>query len=161
MKKYHLHNRPNRELKEETEINEILLNGKFAVISMCRNNEPYIVSLSYGYDLKNKCLYFHCATEGLKLDFIAANKKVCATVIEDKGYIQGECAHEYKTAVFWGEMFIVEDNEEKKHGMNILLEHLEKKEDIVENLMLKSEKVYAKMNILKLNIDEIHAKAGR
>jgi nitroimidazol reductase NimA-like FMN-containing flavoprotein (pyridoxamine 5'-phosphate oxidase superfamily) len=69
MKQYHLHNRPNRELKQESDINAIIKNGKFAVISMCRDNEPYIVTLSYGYDLEKKTLYFHCAQKGLKLDF--------------------------------------------------------------------------------------------
>ncbi|MBW6479881.1 MAG: pyridoxamine 5'-phosphate oxidase family protein, partial [Bacteroidales bacterium] len=86
MKKYHLHNRPNRELKTQEEINSILSKGKYAVISMCRDNEPYIVTLSYGADLTSKTLYFHCATKGLKLDFLSSNKNVCATVIEDGGY---------------------------------------------------------------------------
>ncbi|GAH11801.1 unnamed protein product, partial [marine sediment metagenome] len=29
---------------------EIMKNGKFSTISMCRNDEPYIVTLSYGFD---------------------------------------------------------------------------------------------------------------
>ncbi len=87
MEKYHLHNRTERELKDEAEIKAILNKGKFTVISMCRNNEPYIVSLSYGYDVKNNSLYFHCSRKGLKLEFIRENPKVCATVIEDGGYV--------------------------------------------------------------------------
>ena len=90
-KKYHMINRPNRELTEESDINAILKNGKFVVISMCRDNEPYIVTLSYGYDIENNSLYFHVARQGLKLDFLKSNKVVCATVIEDGGYIMDEC----------------------------------------------------------------------
>jgi nitroimidazol reductase NimA-like FMN-containing flavoprotein (pyridoxamine 5'-phosphate oxidase superfamily) len=128
---------------------------------MCRDNEPYIVTLSYGFDVKEKVLYFHCALNGLKLDFINYNEKVCATVIEDGGYVTGECAHEYKTAVFSGNMNIVNDLEEKMHGMRILLNHLEKEDAVVKEKMLKSESFYSKMNILKLDIKQIHAKAGR
>ena len=41
MPKYHMQNRPNRELTEPSEVEEILKEGKYAVISMYRNNEPY------------------------------------------------------------------------------------------------------------------------
>ena len=56
MRKYHLHNRPNRELTEKSDIDRILKEGKFAVISMCRDNEPYIVTLSYGFDSENEMI---------------------------------------------------------------------------------------------------------
>jgi nitroimidazol reductase NimA-like FMN-containing flavoprotein (pyridoxamine 5'-phosphate oxidase superfamily) len=46
-----------------------------------------IVTLSYGYDSEKKTLYFHSAKKGLNWDFINSNKRVCATVIEDGGYI--------------------------------------------------------------------------
>ncbi len=75
MQKYHLHNRPNRELKSQTEIVNILKTGKYAVISMCADNEPYIVTLSYGYDELKNTLYFHSAKHGLKLDFINKIRK--------------------------------------------------------------------------------------
>lgn len=161
MTQYHLRNRPNRELKEESDIDAILNKGKFAVISMCRNNEPYIVTLSYGYDSEKKTLYFHSAKKGLKLDFINSNKRVCATVIEDGGYIIDECCHEYKSVVFRGDMQIVNDIGEKKHGMNILLHHLEKKDSIIEEKLIRSYDSYSKMEILRLDIKQIHGKAGR
>src|SRR5690554_3510369 len=161
MKNYHLHNRPNRELTKKSDIDRILKNGKFSVISMCRENEPYIVTLSYGYDSENETLYFHCAKDGLKLDFLKSNKKVCATVIEDGGYISGECGHEYKSVVFWGNMHLVQDLDEKKHGMSILLHHLEDKDSIIKDKILKSEDYYSKMQILRLEIEQIHGKAGR
>jgi uncharacterized protein len=161
MENYHLHNRPDRELKQKSDIDAILKNGKFAVISMCKDNEPYIVTLSYGYDPETDSLYFHCATKGLKLDFLRSNNKVCATVIEDGGYILGECGHEYRSVVFWGNMRIVTDLDEKKHGMSILLHHLEHNASIVKDKMLKSESHYPKMEILRLEIGQIHGKAGR
>lgn len=161
MQPYHLHNRPNRELTQASDINAILMNGKYAVIAMCRDNEPYVVTLSYGFDAAKQSLYFHCATQGLKLDFLRCNKRVCATVIEDGGYVMDECGHEYKTVVMWGDMQIITDLDEKKHGMGVLLHHLEQKPSVIHDKLLKSDSFYSKMEILRLDIDQIHGKAGR
>jgi len=161
MQKYHLHNRPNREITSQLEITEILKRGKYTVLSMCVDNEPYIVTLSYGYDNEKKSLYLHCSTSGLKLDFIKKNPKVCATVIEDGGYVLDECGHNYKTIVFWGKIEIVTNVDEKKYGMNILLNHLENKPQIIQDKLSKSDSFYYKMELLRLDIIQIHGKAGR
>jgi nitroimidazol reductase NimA-like FMN-containing flavoprotein (pyridoxamine 5'-phosphate oxidase superfamily) len=161
MQKYHFNNRPDREITDKSEISMILKNGKFCTVSLCRDNEPYIVTLSYGYELDTDSLYFHCSDKGLKLDFIKANQVVCATVIEDGGYIKDECGHNYRSVVFWGIMEIVKDIEEKRLGMQVLLDHLEKKTEVKKEKLTKSENIYSKMNVLRLRITQIHGKAGR
>jgi len=161
MEQYHLQNRPNREITSDEEITRILKNGKYAVISMCRESEPYIVTLSYGYDPESNSLYFHTSKVGLKLEFLNKNQIVCGTVIEDGGYVMDVCEHVFKSVVFWGNMQIVNDIEDKKHGMNVLLNHLEKKESVIKGYMLKSEDSYAKMEVLRLKITQIHGKVGR
>ena len=161
MHNYHLLNRPNREISSKNEIQDIILKGKYCIVSMCRDNEPYIVTLSYGFDSEKNSLYFHCGTEGLKLDFLQSNSKVCATIIEDGGYIENECGHNYKSVVFWGDMKIVSDLEEKKHGMLVLLKHLEKDSLFIQEKLLKSADYYSKMVVLKLDIVQIHGKAGK
>jgi hypothetical protein len=161
MQNYHMLNRPNREITDLSEITGILKKGKYVIISMCRGNEPYIVTLSYGYDSENNALYFHCATQGLKLDFLMENPQVCATVIEDGGYVPDECGHLYKTAVFWGTMEILNDIEDKRYGIKVLLNHLESKPDIIDEKMLKAEGRYARMAVLRLQITRIHGKSGR
>ena len=161
MQQYHLQNRPDRELTSISAIKDILKNGKYAVISMCRDNEPYIVTLSYGYDSKNNSLYFHCSTKGLKLDFIKYNPYVCATVIEDGGYVLNECGHNYKTVVLWGNLAIVTDPDEKKHGMETLLIHPENNSEVIAEKLLKLDEYFSKMEVLKLDIIQIHGKAGR
>jgi uncharacterized protein len=161
MEKYHLHNRPDRELTNPREIIEILKNGKFTTISMCRNNEPYVVTLSYGYDAAENALYFHCSPQGLKLDFLTANPQVCATVIEDGGYVETKCEHNFRSVVFWGNMQCVTDMEQKKHGMEVLLRHLEPDNAVVVEKLTKTENYYSRMELLKLEITEIHGKAGK
>ena len=157
--KYHMH-RVEREITDRDKVIDILRRAQYAVISMCRDSEPYIVTMNCGYDEQANALYFHAALEGLKLDFIEANPTVCGTVIEDKGYLSGKCAHAYRTAVFRGEMHTVEELDDKKHGMQILLDQLEDDPDEIKRTQLKTDEAYERVRILRLDIDEISGKQG-
>ena len=160
MSKYHM-KKQDRQISDSGEIAEILQKGRYTVIAMCRDNEPYIVTLSYGYDKAGNALYFHTAKSGLKLDFISRNPEVCAAVIDDKGYIMNECAHEYRSVVLNGRMSIVDKLEEKKHGMEILLKHLEDTPGIMKEKHFMNDNIYENFVILKLDITDITGKKGR
>jgi len=170
MAKYHL-NKPEREITNKQTLFDILERGKYTTIALCRGNpslspaerenEPYLVTLNYGYDKEKNSLYFHTALKGLKLDFIREHPKVCATVIEDNGYVMDKCSHRYRSVVFWGTMTVVEELEEKKYGMDILLHHLEDRPDAVKQRLLKDDTVYQNVGILRLDIHEISGKEGQ
>jgi nitroimidazol reductase NimA-like FMN-containing flavoprotein (pyridoxamine 5'-phosphate oxidase superfamily) len=157
MAKYHM-NKKEREIEDRKAVLEILRGGRYVSIAMCRDNEPYIVTLSYGFDGNKNALYFHCSLKGLKLDFVNYNPRVCATVIEDKGYRMGECDQAYRSVIFWGKMHQVEDLQEKKHGMEILLNHLEDDPDQIRKRILKSDEAYGEVGMLRLDIMEISGK---
>jgi len=157
MPKYHMQ-RKDREITDSHELMEILKRGKYATISMCRENEPYIVTLNYGYDENNNSLYFHCAKSGLKIDFINENPHVCGAIIEDLGYMTDECEQKYRSVVFWGEMFFVENLEEKKHGIDVLINHLEQNPGKVKEKSIKSEQRYKDVGILRLDVKELIGK---
>lgn len=149
-----------REILDKIILSEIMKNGKFSTISMCRNDEPYIVTLSYGFDEINNCLYFHSAQKGLKLEYLKENQKVCGTILEDLGYIKSDCSHKYRSIVFWGDMTIVENLDEKKHAFDILLNQLEDNPSKVKKRFFKSEESYKNTCILKLDINLITGKAS-
>ena len=153
-------NRSDKAITDQDVLADILKLGKYVTIAMCRENEPYAVTLNYGFDQERKALYFHCAQKGLKLDFIRANPQVCATVIEDRGYKTGECDHAFRSVVFWGTMHLVEDLHEKRRAIDILLDHLEEQPDRVRQKSLKSDEVYREVGILRLDIDEMTGKQG-
>ncbi|MCU0612545.1 MAG: pyridoxamine 5'-phosphate oxidase family protein, partial [Candidatus Eisenbacteria bacterium] len=79
--------RKEREIQEPDELRRIVREGRFATLALCREGEPYLVTLSHGYDQIRHCLYFHASPEGQKLDFIRVNPRACATVVEDHGYV--------------------------------------------------------------------------
>ncbi|NHJ21102.1 MAG: flavin-nucleotide-binding protein [Candidatus Lokiarchaeota archaeon] len=159
MQSYHIRKKE-REIKDINKIKGILKGGKYATISMCREKEPYIVTLSYGFDEEQFALYFHSANLGLKLDILKENSYVCGTVIEDLGYISGACSHKYRSIIFWGDMMIINEIEEKKHGFDVLLNHLEENPSKMKKQFFKTEKAYRDTCIIKLAIKSIFGKAS-
>ena len=156
---YHMR-RKEKEIKDTFNLTEILKNGKYTTISMCRGNEPYIVTLSYGYDSSTNSLYFHCANEGLKLEFIKENPNVCATIIEDKGYKMNECNHTYHSVILRGKMKIIKDIRDKKHGFDVLLHHLEENPEKLKKRLFKTNEPYESTCILRMDIVSIQGKEG-
>jgi nitroimidazol reductase NimA-like FMN-containing flavoprotein (pyridoxamine 5'-phosphate oxidase superfamily) len=153
-------NKTEREITERGSLIDILKRGKYTIVAMCREGEPYVVTLSHGYDETRHALYFHCALKGLKIDFVRHSRDVCATVIEDRGYKVGHCQQAYRSVVFWGKMHVVEDMEEKKHGIDVLLNHLEDEPDEVKERSLKSDEAYKEVGMLRLDITEMTGKQG-
>lgn len=151
MEYYHPRRKRN-EILDKTEIDEIILKGNHITIALTKNEDPYIVTLSYGFDKGNDCLYFHCANKGDKIDYIKNNKKVCATIIEDRGYLKTKCAHNYASIIIRGELDIVNDLTEKKHGLQVLLNHLENDPQPIFERNIKDDNSYNGVTILKLSI---------
>lgn len=160
MARYHVRRR-DREVADPEAISSILRRGRFTTLAMVQDGEPYAVTLSYGYDELAGALYFHLAREGRKVDAIAADPRVCGTVVIDGGYEPGACKHHYASVVFTGTVRLVEDPEELRHGMRVLITHLEDDPDAVwERNRLDGDNVYQRMSVARLDIGEITGKAG-
>ncbi len=156
LNKYHLR-RIEKEISNKKELLGILKKGKYTIISLCKENKPYIVALSYGYDESKHALYFHCAKEGQKLDFIKSNPYVCGTIIEDNGYKDG-CGQAFRSIVFRGKIVIIEELEEKKYGFDILIDQLENDPNTIKSKFLKKDTTYENSGILRLDITDITGK---
>ena len=81
-------------------------------------------------------------------------------MIEDLGYRIDECEQAYRSVVLWGRMHIVEELQEKKHAIDVLLAHLEDDPQQVKEKSIKSEETYEKVGILRLDIEEMTGKQG-
>lgn len=160
MPSYHMR-RVDRQITDPVQLDSILLRGRFATIAMCQDGDPYLVTLSYGYDEERNALYFHMATNGRKQSAISADPRVCATVIIDGGYQTGECRHLYESVVITGRIALVDDVDEARHGMRVLLGHLEDEPGAVwERQALDREETWRRLRVARLDIDEITGKAG-
>jgi nitroimidazol reductase NimA-like FMN-containing flavoprotein (pyridoxamine 5'-phosphate oxidase superfamily) len=157
---YHVR-RTDREITAPEALASILRRGRYATIAMCQDGEPYVVTLSYGYDRTREALYFHVAEKGRKLDAIAADPRVCATVVLDSGYEQGACKHHYESVVLTGHLSLVTGADEVRHGMRVLIGHLEKEpEPVWERNRLDGDEGLKRAKVLRLDIEHITGKAG-
>ena len=117
--------RKEKEITDEKEMLAILNGAKYVVVAMCKDNEPYLVTLSHGYDIQRDCIYFHCAREGKKVDILKEQNKVWGQALLDRGYVHGSCDHLYATIHFMGKVTFVENLEEKRHALEIMINTLD------------------------------------
>jgi nitroimidazol reductase NimA-like FMN-containing flavoprotein (pyridoxamine 5'-phosphate oxidase superfamily) len=82
--------------------------------------EPYLVSLTHGYDQACNCLYFHCANEGKKLVYAQANNRVWGQAVLDFG-VTDECDYAYTSVHFQGTLSLITDPSEKRHALETLV----------------------------------------
>jgi nitroimidazol reductase NimA-like FMN-containing flavoprotein (pyridoxamine 5'-phosphate oxidase superfamily) len=127
-------------------------------IALCMNNEPYLVSLSHGYDEGQNCLYFHCANEGKKLVYLNANPRVWGQVVQDYGVTE-DCDYSYTSVHFDGMMSIVTDSREKQHAMRVLVYQLSQSPE-EKLLRIKPEKL-AEVTICRIDINYMSGKQHR
>ena len=155
--------RTDREITDAAEIDRLLSQARFATIALADGDEPYVVTLSCGYDAAHSRLCFHVATVGRKLDIIARNPKACATVVSDLGYKRGECAHPFESVVMTGTMRLLEDPEEIRAGMRVLIGQLESAADsetVFARNELDSDAALKRFRLLVFEIDDLVAKRG-
>lgn len=118
----------NREIKDINKIAEVIDACEVCRIAINGEEYPYIVPLNFGYEMvENPVLYFHSALEGMKIDLIKKNKKVSVEMDtahelyseESRGY----CTFRYKSVIGTGEIYFIEDEEEKEHALQKIMDH--------------------------------------
>jgi nitroimidazol reductase NimA-like FMN-containing flavoprotein (pyridoxamine 5'-phosphate oxidase superfamily) len=121
----HQMRRTDKIIIDEAELKSILREANHISVAMSLNDEPYLVTLSHGYDEDRDCLYFHCAREGKKIDILRANPRIWGQALIDGGYKQGSCDHLYRTTQFHGRVTFIDDQGEKEHALRIMIQHLD------------------------------------
>jgi nitroimidazol reductase NimA-like FMN-containing flavoprotein (pyridoxamine 5'-phosphate oxidase superfamily) len=131
MESYHPLRRKEQEIKDTAELKAILAKTQYVTVAMCRNDEPYLVTLSHGYDKENNAIYFHCAYEGKKIDILKANNRIWGQAIVDRGYVPGQCDHLFSSVQFGGRVNFVEDGAEKRRALAVMIGQLEREPESV------------------------------
>lgn len=157
---YHVR-RTDREITDPAQIARVLERGRYVTFALVDDGEPYVVTLSYGYDAEAGRLYHHVAHAGHKLDVIAREPRACGTVIIDGGYTSGECEHPFESVVLRGTIRVVEDADEKMHAMHTLVNHLEPDPDTYwSSRAWKLEDRAKGFSALAFEIESVTAKQG-
>jgi nitroimidazol reductase NimA-like FMN-containing flavoprotein (pyridoxamine 5'-phosphate oxidase superfamily) len=158
MTTYH-QRRPEKTITDEGEILDIIDGQAFMTLAMCKDNEPYLVTVNYGFDPGQRYFYFHCAPQGKKMDFLRANPIVWGQVLEDRGYLDGECNHAFSSVYFRGRVTFLETAEDKLRALDVMLDHLESDPAGVKQRQLK-ETSLAKTALAKVQVEEMTGKTN-
>ena len=150
--------RREREITDLNEIINILDKSQVLHLGLTDGDQPYIVPMNYGYTMENGklTLFLHGATKGYKLDLINANPKVCFELECDVHPFEGEVACQYGTCysslIGRGIAEIVEDVEEKKRALSILMKTQTGKEFIFDDPKASI------VSVIKIHVSEYSAK---
>jgi uncharacterized protein len=126
--KFHLR-RLDREIKDQKALKQLLSHQQYFIMSMANSDEPYAVPLGYVYDEEENEVYFHCAKEGKKIEFLKKNSKVWGVVVLDEGVQKGGCVNLYASAMFSGKVEWINGASEKAKIMNLFAERLSRDVD--------------------------------
>ena len=117
--------RKDRAIVELAEIEEIVRKSLVCRLALAQENQPYVIPLSFGF--KNNTLYFHSSPEGKKIDMLKKNSMVCFQFDLDHEVVADEEACKwgikYRSVIGFGKASFVEDLEEKRKGLNVIMEH--------------------------------------
>lgn len=158
--RYHMQ-RKEREITDLSVIHSILRDGKYMTLALCHENIPYTVALSYGYDEDENACYFHGAKAGRKLDYIRANPRVCGIIIQDRGYLEGQCSHAYRSVVVEGTMEAVRDLNDKSQALTKMFLHLEERPAEMIKRFEGNKEALSNVMIFKLKIESLTGKQSK
>lgn len=127
--------RKEREVTDLNRILQVLGECKVCRLALSDENAPYVVPLSFGYELSggSLTLYFHCAANGKKTDLIKKcpnagfetdNFRELVTAEKACGY-----SAKYSSVIGWGNVKTVDDNSEKLKGLLLIMRHYTGKSD--------------------------------
>jgi len=149
-----------RELQvtDPQQIRHILDTGKVLHLGLAVDNEPYVVPMNYGYALEDEKLtvYLHSAVQGKKLDMIRANPNVFFEIDCDlmpfEGRVPCQYGLVYSSVMGRGKATIVEDVEEKKRAMSILMKTQTGKDFTFEDRLVTI------VTVIRIDVSEYTAK---
>ena len=118
--------RKDREVTDCNEIKNILNQCKTAHVAMIDKGMPYVVPLSYGYELENEqlTLYFHSAKEGRKIDILKENNQVCFDISceGEPLFAETPCnsGYYFSSIIGNGQVEFIENVEEKCKALRVM-----------------------------------------
>lgn len=115
-------------IEDKQRIESIILHSDVCYVGFIDlEGNPYVLPMNYGYENGN--IYLHSAPEGHKIEMLEHNNNVCITFsLGHKLVYQHEkmaCSYSMRSesAMCRGKVRFVEDMEEKRQALNIIMRH--------------------------------------
>ncbi len=119
--------RKDREITDRNQIIDMLQRCDTVRIAMNKDKQPYIVPVSFGMEIVGNMpvIYFHCAKEGLKIDLLQKDSRVCIEADTFLGVEKTEhgITTRYESVIGFGRCKFAEEEAEITKGINLILAH--------------------------------------
>ncbi len=146
--------RKDKLIEDKTIIEEILNTALICRIALFDTEYPYILPMNYGY--QDHVLYFHGAAAGRKINLIKQNNKVGFEITHSHKVLEDEVScnwtTKYRSIIGTGTIEIITNFEEKKKGLDIIMQQHGKKENSYKD------KTVERVAVFKLTINDLSAK---
>ena len=118
---------------------------------------PYAVPMNHA--VEDGTIWLHCAVEGHKLDNLAFCDKVSYCAVSEREVVPAELSTDYRSAIVFGTATLVEDEGEKRRGLEALLHrfapgHMEAGLKAIED-------DFDRVAVLRIDIQRITGKARK
>jgi len=150
--------RRGRQALTEAQAETILRNATSGVLSLCgHDGEPYGVPLSHVY--ADGKLYFHCATEGYKMDLIGENPRASFCVVErDEVHPESYTTH-YRSVIAFGTLRIVAEDAGKIAALQLLGRRFAPNDEA--GLEAEISRLLARVAVLEMQITRLSGKEAK
>jgi len=118
--------RQDRAISDDAWISDFLQKANYGVFATCKDGQPFTVARNFAYDLRRHAIYFHGARKGRTFENVGDDVAVNLNVSEMGEWIIADRAMnfgvKYKGVVVFGRLKVVEDTEEAKHALQLIMD---------------------------------------
>jgi nitroimidazol reductase NimA-like FMN-containing flavoprotein (pyridoxamine 5'-phosphate oxidase superfamily) len=115
--------RKDKQIEDKNEIEAIICEAKILRIALAYDNKPYIVPMCFGYYGNN--FFVHGALKGKKIDILQNNPNISFELETDTKIVMEEkpcdCGMRFKSIIGFGKGYILENFDEKKIALDIIM----------------------------------------
>jgi len=152
-KKLMKHNYTKEEDKKH--VNIVLKNATTCHISMANDNNPYMVTVNFGYD--DNYIYFHSGQKGKKVEMIQSNPNVCFELNYGGEVFSNKQAcnwgTKYRSVIGFGKAELLQTDEDKIGALKAVMLKYSGKSNHIFN-----EHVLAHTNVYRICLGKVTAK---
>ena len=139
----------------ESESLAILAQAEYGFLAM-RTTENGGYGVPLNYVLWHNAIYFHCAGEGAKLEFLKANNTVSFCVVGKTEILPAEFGARYESAMVFGKAIEVEEAEKREALMRMVEKY---SPGFVQEGRQYIDRYFDRVKVFKISIDYISGKS--
>ena len=148
--------RKDKQMPEEWAVTEVIRRSQVCRLGLSDGLYPYVIPMCFGYE--EGFLYLHSAAEGRKLEMIRQNDRVCFEFDIDVELVESpepcNWSMRYKSVIGYGRAAFVEDVEEKRKALDVIMEQYSEGEFVFPQASVE------RIVVVKIAIEGLSGKAS-